>query len=127
MGQEELEKADVIAFDEANFSSQLLVDLCEQLVDMKKRVIVAGLDQTFAGDPYGPMGDLMTIADEVNKVHAVCVVCGGLATKSQRLINGKPATKDSPQDIVGDNKAKKTDQGIVTYEARCRACYERAE
>jgi len=126
IGQEELEKADVIGFDEANFFSKLFIDLCEQLVgeNMNKRVIVAGLDQTFAGNPYGPMADIMAIADDVSKLHAVCVVCKGLATKTQRLINGEPATKDSPQDIVGGSKAKPTDQGIVTYEARCRACHK---
>jgi len=124
IGKEALEGADVIAFDEGNFFSVLLVDLCEKLVQMEKRVIVAGLNQTFAGVPYSPMDQILAHADEVKMLNAVCVVCGGIATKSQRLIDGEPAKATSPQDIVGGEEQKETRQGVVTYEARCRKCHE---
>ncbi len=108
--------ATVIAFDEGNFFSNKLPQLCEDLVARGKRVIVAGLDLTFAGEPFGPMPALMALADEVDKLHAVCVKCGGEATRSQRLIDGKPAPASDAVIKVG---------GTEFYEARCRSCYER--
>ncbi len=123
-GEEAFEKVSVIAFDEGNFFSQLFIGLCEQLVDLGKRVIVSGLDLTFAGDPFGPMPELMAIADEVTKLHAVCVRCGGVATRTQRLINGEPAGPDSPLIIVGDNRETQEEGYTVKYEARCRQCHE---
>jgi len=116
VGEEALERAAVVAFDEGNFFSERLPGLCQQLVGMGKRVIVAGLDLTFAGEPFEPMPELMALADQVDKLQAVCVVCGGVATRSQRLIDGKPAPADGPVIQVG---------GVGSYEARCRACYER--
>jgi len=115
VGQEAIENASVIAFDEANFFSGLLPELCEALVASGKRVIAAGLDLTFSGEPFGPMPTLMAIADRVDKLQAVCVTCGGVATRSQRLIDGKPAPVNGPVIQVG---------GLGSYEARCRDCYE---
>jgi len=115
VGRSAIEDAAVIAFDEGNFFSNLLPDLCETLVGMGKRVIVAGLDQTFAGEPFEPMPTLLALADHVAKLQAVCVKCGGVATRSQRLIDGAPAPKDGPVIQVG---------GVGTYEARCRKCHQ---
>lgn len=115
VGKETLDEASVVAFDEGNFFSKLLPHLCQQLVAMGKRVIVAGLDLTFAEEPFGPMPMLLALADRVDKLTAVCVKCGGIATRSQRLVDGKPASKKGPVIQVG---------GFGTYEARCRDCYE---
>jgi len=116
VGKARLDAASVVAFDEGNFFSGALPALCESLVASGKRVIVAGLDLTFAAAPFGPMPTLMALADEVIKLHAVCVCCGGVATRSQRLIDGKPAPTDGPVIQIG---------GLECYEARCRDCYER--
>ena len=116
VGAETIETATVVAFDEGNFFSDKLPTLCEHLVARGKRVIVAGLDLTFAGEPFGPMPALMALADDVDKLHAVCVKCGGEATRSQRLIDGKPAPASDTIIKVG---------GTEFYEARCRSCYER--
>ena len=116
VGEAALDEAAVVAFDEGNFFSGKLPALCQQLVAMGKRVIVAGLDLTFAEEPFEPMPRLMSLADRVDKLQAVCVVCGGIATRSQRLVDGKPAPIDGPTIQVG---------GVGSYEARCRACYER--
>ena len=114
VGNEALAECSVIAFDEGNFFSDRLTNLCQELVAMGKRVIVAGLDLTFAEEPFGPMGPLMSLADRVDKLQAVCVKCGGVATRSQRLIDGQPAPTDGPVIQVG---------GVGSYEARCRNCY----
>ena len=116
VGEDTLKAAAVVAFDEGNFFSERLPDLCQELVGMGKRVIVAGLDLTFAEEPFEPMPKLMALADRVDKLQAVCVVCGGVATRSQRLIDGKPAPVDGPVIQVG---------GVGSYQARCRACYEK--
>ena len=116
VGRDAIDAATVIAFDEGNFFSGKLPGLCEDLVARGKRVIVAGLDLTFAGEPFGPMPALMALADDVDKLHAVCVKCGGEATRSQRLIDGKPAPASDAVIKVG---------GTEFYEARCRSCYER--
>ncbi len=115
VGPEWLDEAAVVAFDEGNFYSELLPNLCEALVARGKRVIVAGLDLTFAEEPFGPMPRLMALADRVDKLHAVCVQCGAPATRSQRLVDGRPAPTDGPVIQIG---------GAETYEARCRSCYE---
>jgi thymidine kinase len=116
VGPDAIERATVVAFDEGNFFSELLPSLCEDLVARGKRVIVAGLDLTFAGEPFGPMPTLLALADRVDKLEAVCVKCGGAATRSQRLVDGHPASANGPVIQVG---------GLGSYEARCRACYER--
>jgi len=116
VGSDAIAEAAVIAFDEGNFFTDKLTNLCQDLVAMGKRVIVAGLDLTFAEEPFGPMGTLMSLADRVDKLQAVCVQCGGVATRSQRLIDGVPAPIDGPVIQVG---------GVGSYEARCRNCYVR--
>ncbi|HDJ30175.1 MAG TPA: thymidine kinase, partial [Candidatus Acetothermia bacterium] len=100
-GEEALAESTVIAFDEGNFFSDRFPELCEELVEMGKRVIVAGLDLTFAGEPFGPMPTLMALADQVDKLHAVCVKCGAPATRSQRLIDGRPAPPDDAVIKIG--------------------------
>jgi thymidine kinase len=77
-------------------------------------VILAGTDTDFRGEPFGPMPDLMAIAEVVDKLHAICVLCGNLASRNQRLIGGQPAPYDSPTIMVGSTEA---------YEARCRMCF----
>lgn len=115
VGSEVLAGASVVAFDEGNFFSDRLPALCVHLVSTGKRVIVAGLDLTFAAEPFGPMPTLMALADRVDKLQAVCVKCGGVATRSQRLIDGRPAPIDGPTIQIG---------GVGSYEARCHDCYE---
>jgi len=115
MGEKKLRGATVVAFDEGNFFSDKLPALCEVLVAEGKRVIVAGLDLTFAGKPFGPMPALMALADDVAKLHAVCVKCGEDATRTQRLIDGKPAPLNDEVVKVG---------GLKDYEARCLDCWE---
>ncbi len=105
------ENAEVLAFDEAHFFGPEFPELCEFLVHKGKRVIVAGLDLNFRGEPFGPMPILLALADEVLKLTAVCTICGNPATRSQRLINGQPAT-EGPEVLIG---------GLETYEPRCRA------
>ena len=114
-GTRQLASASVVAFDEGNFFSGQLPALCEELVAMGKRVIIAGLDLTFAAEPFGPMPVLMALADRVDKLEAVCAQCGAPATRSQRLIDGQPAPSDDDVIVVG---------GLGTYEARCRDCYQ---
>jgi thymidine kinase len=116
VGRDALSRAAVVAFDEGNFFTDRLPELCEALVGRGKRVIVAGLDLTFAGEPFGPMPTLLAHADHVDKLEAVCVKCGEPATRSQRMVDGQPASADGPVIQVG---------GLGTYEARCRTCYER--
>jgi len=118
VGRTAFREADVIAFDEGQFFSEKLTALCEELVTMGKRVIVAGLNQTFAGEPFGPMPYLMALADEVVTLSAVCMKCKriGAATRTQRLIDNKPAPVNSPTIQVG---------GLESYEARCRDCWEK--
>jgi len=116
VGLDAIERAAVVAFDEGNFFSELLPQLCQDLVDLGKRVIVSGLDLTFAAEPFGPMPTLMALAEKIDKLVAVCVKCGGEATKSQRLVDGKPAPSNGEVIKVG---------GLGSYEARCRDCYEK--
>jgi thymidine kinase len=107
----QIKEAEVVAFDEAQFFGPQFPEICERLVKEGKRVIVAGLDLNFKGEPFGPMPILLALADEVSKLTAICTVCGEPATRTQRLINGKPAPKNSPEILIG---------GAETYEARCR-------
>jgi thymidine kinase len=106
---------EVVAVDEAQFLDAAIVDVANLLADRGVRVIVAGTDTDFRADPFGAMPELMAAAEIVDKLHAICVVCGGPATRNQRLVNGKPAPYDSPQIMVGGREA---------YEARCRHCHE---
>lgn len=107
--------AHVIGIDEAQFFGNDLADLCQKMADQGKRVIVAGLDQDFLGRPFGPMPVLLSIAENVDKLQAICLRCGRPASRSQRLIDGKPAPADSPVIVVGASES---------YEARCRHCHE---
>ncbi|HSI68505.1 MAG TPA: thymidine kinase [Planococcus sp. (in: firmicutes)] len=106
---------DVIAIDEAQFFDENLVDNVQKLADHGFRVIVAGLDQDFRGKPFGPMPTLLSIAEQVTKLQAVCTVCGSPASRTQRLIDGKPAGFDDPIILVGASEA---------YEPRCRHHHE---
>jgi thymidine kinase len=104
----------VVALDEAQFFDDDVVALCEELANRGSRVIVAGLDMDFRGEPFGPMPALMARAERVDKLQAICLVCGGPASHTQRLINGRPAAYDDPVILVGASEV---------YEARCRGCH----
>jgi thymidine kinase len=106
--------ADVVAIDEVQFFDKSIVELCEELADSGKRVICAGLDMDFRGEPFGPLPDLLAIAEQVDKLQAICVVCGGPASRSQRLIDGRPAYYEDPTVLVA---------AAEVYEARCRGCH----
>ena len=106
---------EVGAVDEAQFLDHGIVSVANALADRGVRVILAGTDSDFRAEGFGAMPDLMASAEIVDKMHAICVVCGGPATRNQRLINGKPAPYESPQIMVG---------GRESYEARCRHCHE---
>ena len=106
---------EVVAVDEAQFLDEAIVEVANGLADRGVRVILAGTDVDFRGLPFGPMPTLMCVAELVDKFQAICVVCGGPATRNQRLVNGKPATWDSPTIMVG---------GRESYEARCRHCHK---
>ncbi len=105
----------VVALDEAQFFDDAVLTLCDELTAQGTRVIVAGLDMDFRGEPFGPMPTLMARAECVDKLQAICVVCGGPASRTQRLINGQPAAYDDPVILVGASEV---------YEARCRGCHE---
>ncbi len=107
-------QSEVIAIDEAQFLDDGVVDLATGLAARGIRVILAGTDTDFRGEPFGPMPTLLAIAEIVDKLHAICVVCGDPACRNQRLINGRPATYQSPTIMVG---------GAEAYEARCRHCH----
>jgi thymidine kinase len=104
----------VVAIDEAQFLDEGVVALVTSLANRGVRVILAGTDNDFRGEPFGPMPRLLAVAEVVDKLHAICVVCGNPASRNQRLIAGKPARYDSPTIMVGSAEA---------YEARCRACH----
>ncbi len=88
-----LDDTDVIGIDEAQFFDDSLVEIVSKIANNNRRVICAGLDMDFKGEPFGPMPKLMAIAEFVDKIQAVCMVCNNPATRTQRLINGKPAKK----------------------------------
>ena len=107
--------AQVVAVDEAQFLDEGIVRAATALAERGRRVILAGLDTDFRGEPFGAMPHLMAVAEVVDKLHAICVLCGAPASRNQRLIGGRPAPHDSPTIMVGATDA---------YEARCRACHE---
>lgn len=109
---------DVVAIDEVQFFDEDVVDICEYLADSGLRVMVAGLDKDFRGEPFGVLPDLLTRAEFVTKLTAVCAKCGAPATRTQRIINGKPASFNDPIVLVGAKEA---------YEPRCRHCHEIVE
>jgi thymidine kinase len=106
---------EVVAIDEIQFFSEEIVDICENLADKGKRVIVAGLDRDFKNEPFVPMPELLSRAEYIEKLHAICLQCGDPATRTQRLIDGEPASYDDPIILVGATE---------NYEARCRSCHK---
>lgn len=106
---------EVVAIDEVQFFDKDIVCVCDILADRGIRVMVAGLDTDFRGEPFGIMPHLITTAEFVTKLTAVCTVCGAPATRTQRIINGKPARYSDPVILVGASES---------YEARCRHCHE---
>jgi thymidine kinase len=107
--------AQVIAIDEVQFLDAGIVNVVASLADRGRRVIMAGIDTDFRGEPFGPMPQLMAMSEVVDKLHAICVLCGSPASRTQRLIEGKPAPYESPTIMVG---------AADSYEARCRACHQ---
>ena len=102
---------DVVGIDEAQFLDDGLVDVCNQLANRGVRVIIAGLDMDFKGVPFGPIPALCAIADDVTKVHAICVKCGNLAYLSHRIVSGDKRV------MLGEQ---------TEYEPLCRECYQKA-
>lgn len=117
--QELLNKIDasttVVGVDEAQFFDEGIVDAIDTLAENGMRVIVTGLDMDFRGEPFGFVPQIMACAEKVDKLHAICMVCGEPASRTQRLVNGKPAKYDDPIVIVG---------AAELYEARCRKHHE---
>lgn len=103
-----------IAIDEVQFLDEEVINVCEKYANKGVRVIVAGLDKDFRGEPFGVMPLLLARAEYVTKLEAICQVCGAPATRTQRLINGRPASIDDPIILVGAKEQ---------YEARCRHCH----
>lgn len=105
----------VLGIEEVQFLDEAVVALCQRLADNGMQVIAAGLDQDFRGLPFGFMPALMALADNVLKLHAICKVCGKEASRTQRLVDGRPAAWDEPTILIG---------AADSYEARCRHCHE---
>ncbi|CEH32674.1 thymidine kinase [Romboutsia lituseburensis] len=108
------EKTQVVGIDEVQFFDEEIINIAINLADKGIRVIAAGLDMDFKGEPFGPTPKLLAVAEFVDKIQAICSVCGQPATRSQRLINGEPARYDDPIIQVG---------AVESYEARCRKCH----
>jgi len=106
---------EVVAIDEVQFFDDAVAHIADQLAGRGLRVIAAGLDQDFRGEPFGPISTMMALAEYVDKLQAICVVCGAPASRTQRLIDGRPARFDDPVILVG---------GSESYEARCRSCHD---
>ena len=105
----------VVGIDEVQFFDGEIVTVARGLVASGRRVICAGLDLDFRGEPFGPVPTLLALAERVDKLEAICVVCGEPATRTQRIVNGIPAFYDEPIIVIGAKEA---------YEARCRSCHE---
>lgn len=110
-----LPNSQVICVEEAQFFDRTIVDLAVELADSGREVILAGLDQDFRRKPFGPMAELLCVADEVLKLRAICMTCGRPASHTYRQVNGRPAHKDDPIVLIGATEA---------YEARCRNCFK---
>jgi len=106
---------EVVAVDEVQFLDDGIVVAANDLADRGVRLMLAGIDMDFRGLPFGPMPTLLAVAEIVDKLQAICVVCGGPASRNQRLVNGRPALWESPTIMVG---------GRESYEARCRHCHK---
>lgn len=105
------EEIDVIAIDEVQFFDEGIIEVVTNLANEGYRIILAGLDQDFRGIPFAPMPSLLAVAEKITKLHAVCTVCGQAASRTQRLVDGKPAHREEPIILIGAKEA---------YEARCR-------
>jgi thymidine kinase len=105
----------VVAIDEVQFFDWQIASVVNALAERGMRVIASGLDMDFRGEPFGPMPQLMAEAEQVDKLHAICMVCGQAATRTQRLIDGQPALYTDPVILVGAREV---------YEARCREHHE---
>ncbi len=114
IAQQVLPDTQVVAIDEAQFLPAGIVELATSLAQGGRRVILAGTDTDFRGEPFGAMPQLLAVSEQVDKLHAICVVCGNPASRNQRLIEGRPARYDSPTIMIGSNES---------YEARCRGCH----
>lgn len=108
-------KTQVVGIDEVQFFDEDIVDIAVDLADKGIRVIAAGLDMDFKGEPFGPTPKLLAVSEFVDKIQAICSSCGQPATRSQRLINGEPAKYNDPIIQVG---------AVESYEARCRKCHK---
>lgn len=105
----------IVGIEEVQFLDDGIVLLCQKLADRGVQVIVAGLDQDFRGLPFGFMPTLIALADNVMKLHAICKVCGEEASRTQRLVDGRPADWNEPTILIGADER---------YEARCRRCHQ---
>lgn len=112
---EEVDGEAVVAIDEGNFFEAGLTDVCRDLAADGCRVIVSGIDTTYRGEPFEPMPAIMATTEYVDKLQAICRVCGDPASRNQRFVDGEPAHVDDPTIVVGAEES---------YEARCRACHE---
>ena len=104
----------VVAIDEVQFFDDGVVEVCRELVRDGRRVICAGLDLDFRAEPFGPVPELLALAERVDKLQAICVVCGEPGTRTQRIVNGVPAAYDEPVILIGAQES---------YEARCSTCH----
>lgn len=111
---------DLIGIEEAQFFDQSLVQTVETLRQSGRHVIASGLNTDFAGRPFGPMPQLLALADEITMLTAICVVCGETATRTQRLVGGRPAAVDDPLIVIGGFEVPT----VETYEARCLRHHE---
>ncbi len=109
------EKIDAVVIDEVQFLDDGIIDVCDDLANRGIRVIVAGLDMDFKGEPFKNVPELMAKAEYISKLTAICVKCGAPATMTQRIVNGEPAKRTDPTIIVGASEC---------YEPRCRHCHE---
>jgi thymidine kinase len=116
--------ADIIAIEEAQFFGPGITEVVERLAAAGRTVIASGLNTDFRGRPFGPMPALLAIADAITSLSAICTVCGDEATRTQRLIDGRPATADEPVVVVGGMSRETATPRLETYEARCRTHHE---
>lgn len=105
----------VVGIDEVQFFDPGIVEVCRTLVLQGRRVICAGLDLDFRGEPFGPVPTLLALAEHVDKLQAICVICGEPGTRTQRIVDGVPAYHDDPVILIGAKES---------YEARCRSCHQ---
>ncbi len=115
LAQKAHRETQVFAVDEVQFLDDAIVEVAGVLADRGARVILTGTDMDLRGEPFGPIGKVLAIAEMVDKLHAICVICGNPATRNQRLVNGEPAPYEAPTIQVG---------GAESYEARCRRCHQ---